>query len=397
MGSIKPAKTKRGYFGKVITSLNEELKTVEWGEFKVGDLFEKLTLRNKNSNFNKLTDTSKVQCDEFDLPLVNAKVGDNGIMFYGRSEDFESEEMTIGVISNGAIATGTVYAQPQKTGVLWDAYLLKSKHITISKSQLLYLSVSLQKSIKLKFGWEYKAVWSKVQKESIQLPVKDGKPDFEFMESFIAELEAERIAELEAYLDVTGLSDCELTDDEIKALDDFSNDDVEWGEFSYQSLFNNIQQGRRLKKDDQKSGNLPFVMSGVTNTGIINHIANPVFRFPKNSITVDIFGNAFYRNYDFGAGDDTGVYWNTEKELSKSAMLFIASSLQRSIFGKFSYGKKLRSSQSLNFQAMLPSMNSEPDYSSMELLISAIQKIVIKDVVEYADTKIEVHKEVIHS
>jgi hypothetical protein len=31
------------------------------------------------------------------------------------------------------------------------------------------------------------------------------------------------------------------------------------------------------------------------------------------------------------------------------------------------------------------------------ILISAIQKIVIKDVVEYADTKIEAHKEVIHS
>ncbi|MGR5488144.1 hypothetical protein ACPV5F_20040, partial [Vibrio alfacsensis] len=94
-------------------------------------------------------------------------------------------------------------------------------------------------------------------------------------------------------------------------------------------------------------------------------------------------------------GDDTGVYWNAEKEHSQNAMLFIASSLERSIFGKFSYGKKLRSSQSLNFQAMLPSLNIEPDYLSMELLISAIQKIVIKDVVEYTDKKIQAHKEVI--
>ncbi|HFQ5013269.1 TPA: restriction endonuclease subunit S [Vibrio vulnificus] len=178
-----------------------KIGNVEWGEFKVGDLFEKLTLRNKNSNFNKLTDTSKVQSDEFDLPLVNAKVGDNGIMFYGRSEDFESEEMTIDVISNGAIATGTVYAQPQKTGVLWDAYLLKSKFITINKSQLIYLSASLQKSIKLKFGWEYKAVWSKVQKESIQLPVKDGKPDFEIMTQFISAIQKIVIKDVVVYAD----------------------------------------------------------------------------------------------------------------------------------------------------------------------------------------------------
>ena len=69
-------------------------------------------------------------------------------------------------------------------------------------------------------------------------------------------------------------------------------------------------QGRRLKKDDQLPGNIPFVMAGTTNTGVVNYISNPVSKFPKNSITIDIFGNVFYRDYDFGAGDDTGVYWN---------------------------------------------------------------------------------------
>ena len=54
-----------------------------------------------------------------------------------------------------------------------------------------------------------------------------------------------------------------------------------------------------MKKEDQLSGNIPFVMAGVTNTGVINYISNPVASFPKNSITVDIFGNTFYRDYDF--------------------------------------------------------------------------------------------------
>lgn len=270
--------------------------------------------------------------------------------------------------------------------------------IEIWNDKLAYFFIaSIQKFVSLYDDQQGGYKLSDIKNHQISLPIKQGKPDFAFMESFIAELEAERIAELEAYLEVTGLSDCELTEDERKALDDFTNDKVKWGGFSYQSLFNKIQQGRRLKKDDQKPGNLPFVMSGVTNTGVVNHIANSVFRFPKNAITVDIFGNTFYRNYDFGAGDDTGVYWNTKKEHSKNAMLFIASSLERSIFGKFSYGKKLRSSQSLNFKAMLPSMNNEPNYLAMELLISAIQKIVIKDVVEYADSKTQAHKEVIHS
>ncbi|NJK71616.1 MAG: hypothetical protein HC932_05260 [Thermales bacterium] len=169
----------------------------------------------------------------------------------------------------------------------------------------------------------------------------------------------------------------------------------EFGEFSFDSIFNKIIQGRRLKKDDQLSGDIPFVMAGTTNTGIVNYISNPVACFPKNSITIDIFGNTFYRNYDFGAGDDTGVYWNNEKEYSKDAMLFLASSMEKSVSGKFDFGKKLRSSQSINFKIHLPTTNNQPDYATMENFIAAIQKLVIKDVVLYADQKISATKSAI--
>ena len=136
-------------------------------------------------------------------------------------------------------------------------------------------------------------------------------------------------------------------------------------------------------------------MAGTTNSGIVNYVSNPVATFPKNSITVDIFGNVFYRDYDFGAGDDTGVYWNDEINYSKLAMLFIATSMQKSLFGKFSFGKKLRSSQSLNFKIHLPTKNNQPDYTFMETLISAIQKLVIKDEVDYVSRRIAAYKSVI--
>ena len=37
----------------------------------------------------------------------------------------------------------------------------------------------------------------------------------------------------------------------------------------------------------------------------------------------------------------------------------------------------------------------EPDYAAMQDFISAVQKLVIKDVVEYADKKIAATKEVV--
>lgn len=163
----------------------------------------------------------------------------------------------------------------------------------------------------------------------------------------------------------------------------------------YTSYTRIIVQGRRLKKDDQIAGDIPFVMAGVTNTGVVGYISNPVASFPKNSITIDIFGNAFYRNYDFGAGDDTGVYWSEKSDYSKEIMLFLTCSMGKSIENKFSYGKKLRSSQSFKFKMQLPVKNEQPDYELMSTLISAIQKLVIADVVKFSDEKIKATKQVV--
>lgn len=152
------------------------------------------------ANFDKLRDTSQKPTKEFDLPLVNAKIGGNGIMFYGRTEDFDSAEMTIDIVSNGAVATGTVYPQVHRVGVLWDAYLIKSK-VNVTESQLKFMATSIQKSIKQRFGWENKAVWSKVQKESIQLPTQNGQIDYQFMSDFIKVIEKLVIKDLVQWTD----------------------------------------------------------------------------------------------------------------------------------------------------------------------------------------------------
>lgn len=86
--------------------------------FKVGSVFNNVEAKCKMENFDKRRDTSTVPNEEYCVPLVNAKLGDNGIMFYGRKSDWNTQEMCIDVIQNGAVATGTVYAQPQPVGVL---------------------------------------------------------------------------------------------------------------------------------------------------------------------------------------------------------------------------------------------------------------------------------------
>jgi hypothetical protein len=188
-----------------------------------------------------------------------------------------------------------------------------------------------------------------------------------------------------------------LTEEEQKAITDYKCGKINFSNFKFDAIFNNIQQGRRLKKEDQIIGSIPFVMAGTTNNGVANYVSNPIASFPQNSITIDIFGNTFYRNYNFGAGDDTGVYWNSDKVYNKETMLFFATSMKKAIHGKFDFGKKLRSSKSLKFSMKLPVKNNEPNYAFMDYFISAIQKLVIKDVVLYADKKINATKEIVNN
>ncbi|MCI6564783.1 MAG: restriction endonuclease subunit S [Campylobacter sp.] len=156
-----------------------------WQEFKIGDLFEKLKLGFKKSKFEKDTDVSKIKNIEFQIPLVNAKDGDNGIMYYGKKQDFDTATMTIDIVNDGAVSTGNVYPQPQETGVLYNAYLIKSK-FDISKNLLFFFATTIQKSIKLKFSYELKASWERVKNENIKLPITaNGEIDFDFMENFI--------------------------------------------------------------------------------------------------------------------------------------------------------------------------------------------------------------------
>ena len=93
-------------------------------------MFQKLSLDIRKLNFNKTLDVSEERNEEFSLPLVNAKHGNNGVMYYGRESDFNAAEMTIDIVQNGAIATGDVYAQPQKNrcimGCLFDKIKTRS-------------------------------------------------------------------------------------------------------------------------------------------------------------------------------------------------------------------------------------------------------------------------------
>lgn len=363
-------------------------------------MFESLDLKFKKYTFDKINDVSKVKTKEFDLPLVNAKNGDNGIMYYGRSKDFESAEMTLDIVNDGAISTGNVYAQPQRTGVLYNAYLIKPK-FNVTEKLLHFFASTIQKSIKLKFGYENKASWNKVKLEKIQLPTKNGNIDYEFIESFIAELEAQRIAELETYLLATGLNDFNLTEEEKQVLEDFESGKFEWVEFKIGTLFDIDSYKKRFdaNKVAISEAGKPYVVRTSLNNGIRGYI-NEDEQFLNDGNTIS-FGQdtatMFYQEQPYFTGDKIKIVKSKDQNFNKKNAQFFIATMTKS-FSSFSWGSSSYNVEIIGNQPInIPTANNKPNYFLMDTFITAIQKLVIKELVLYADRKIETTKSVIQN
>lgn len=235
---------------------------------------------------------------------------------------------------------------------------------------------------------------------NISLPTKNGEIDFEFMESFMAELEAERIGELEAYLSATRLKDYALTDEEQQVLDDFEN--VKFEEFNVVDLFDVKNSGNILSRDIiENSGVTPYLCASAENNAVSSYISYDEKYLDKGNC-VFIGGKTFvvtYQEKDFYSNDSHNLVLSlkNEEEKSKLNQLYLVTCVNKSLKHKYSWGDSISNRKIQTDKVSLPTQNNQPNYAIMEIFISAIQKLVIKEVVLYADRKIKETREVISS
>lgn len=389
MGSVKPFNTRK-LFGKVISSLSNMLKNAEWGEFLIGDLFEKI--KTKKLPF-KADELPKQRMGEYTLSCLTSSFRNQGLNYFVPRKDATILKNVISIPSNSDVYRA--YFQSNEFTVLSDSYAIKwnLNDIDLSPNQYLFVVQCINKVTDLRI-YSYKnklGGWNVVKNKRIHLPIKDGKIDFDFMESFIAKLEAEKIKKLDSYLSIAGLDNYKLSLDEQNVLDDFDNGKLEWGEFNLEELFGKATRGKRLKSTDRIEGGLPFVTAGEAEEGVSAFIGNSVTIFSSNTTTIDMFGSAKYRNYKYGADDHVAVV-HTEN-IPKHAAIFVTTAIHKSSYtGKFDYGRNFYAKDADELMISLPSKNNKPDYSLMAIIISAVQKTVIKDVVLFAERKITAHR-----
>ena len=163
---------------------------------------------------------------------------------------------------------------------------------------------------------------------------------------------------------------------------------MKWKTYKLEELFGKASRGKRLKSADRISGSLPFVTAGETDEGVSAFIGNNVNIFSENTTTIDMFGSAKYRNYKYG-GDDHIAVVHTEN-LPKLASVFVTTAIHKSSYnGQFNYGRNFYAKDADVLNITLPIKENKPDYEVMKTIISAIHKLVIKEVVLYNNGKIK--------
>jgi len=292
---------------------------------------------------------------------------------------------------------GKAFYQPNEFTVAQDSYAFQFKDESIKIEKIHPIIVTALNKIYSQYDWGNKSGWNKIKELKIKLPTKNGQIDFEFMERFVAELEAQRVAELEAYLQATGLVNYALNKEEEKALKDLEK--VEWKEYKIGELFNINSYKKRFDANKVIIGEkgYPYVVRTALNNGVKGYIneseeyLNPAktISFGQDTATI------FYQKIPYFTGDKIKILELKESELKEKKAMYYITAMNKS-FKEFSWGRSSFSVDIISNQNIkIPIKNDKPDYEYMESLISAVQKLVIKDVVIYADKKIEATKKVI--
>ena len=370
-------------------SLNAKLRNVKWGSYRMEELFQRIET---NKLPYKADELPNQPVGEYVLPCLTSSFNNQGLNYYAPRHGATVLKNVISIPSNSDVYRA--YYQSRDFTVLSDAYAIRwmLDDRELSSNQYIFIVMCINKVTDLPI-YSYKnklGGWNVVKNKYIQLPQKNGSIDFDFMEAFIAELEAERIAELSAYLTVSGLDNYELSSDEVQALQGYAS--LTWGTYNLKELFGKSTRGKRLKGDERIPGALPFVTAGEASEGISAYISNDVEIFEKNTTTIDMFVSAKYRNYRYGADDHIAVV-HTESVPMKASIFLTSAIHKASHTGKFDYGHNFYAKDADDLDIQLPTREGKPDYDVMATLISAVQKMVIKDVVRLADSRIEKTKE----
>ena len=150
------------------------------------------------------------------------------------------------------------------------------------------------------------------------------------------------------------------------------------------------------------SGSYPYVTASDSNNAVSTYVS-----YDKNYLeegnSIMIGGKTLvitYQKEDYFSNDshNLALYLKQDEMRTESKQLFLVSALLKTLKPRYSWGDSISHKKIQDDYIMLPvNQNDEIDYELMETYIRAIEKKVIKNVVDWKDKEIEKTKDVVSS
>ena len=338
----------------------------EWRDIEIHKLFTP-----QNGDF----DIQKIHLNDKGHQVVSAGLENNGVI--GKTDIkariFPKNTLTCDMFGN------VFYRDFEYKMVTHARVMCLHPLFELNKKTGLYIA-SVMNYFKLLFSFADMATWSKIKNLTISLPVLNEQIAFDYMESYIKELEAERLQELEAYLKVTGLNDYTLSQKEQEALKAFENLStpkrererervsgtpnevpLKWESFKIGELFE-IKPTKAYKMTNttlfETKGDVPVVTNSSLNNGVSAYVGlEPTEK--GNMITYSDTTTSegiFYQPRDFvGYSHIQGLYPLVHKDKwNRYSLLYFVSVFRKASFGKFDYGNKFNRKIAKEMRVLLP-------------------------------------------
>ena len=377
-----------------------------------------------------------------DINMINETSTNNGVAKKAASNFvFDAPAITVSV--NHA---QTVFLQTEDFCASVNILILKSTWLSKMPEIGLYIAAYLKKNNQ-RYDYSCKISKDKLNDTVLVLPTLDEIdetspysdngfiPDWQYMQERIAELEQERIAELEQeriaelehYLVASGLNDYELTEEDksILATELFNSDDAtelpsenscrkEARKFRVGDLFEVLKITNKLSKLKlSNDGKFPVYSSDTANNGIIGFTDTPNYMCSEDVPVYITFGD-HTRSFNivrksFSVLDNVKIL-RPQFVAEDEILIYIITKWKKTI-PDLGYSRHWKIAKDcvlfLPIQtdtANNPIINPEntyhpegyiPDWSFMEKYIRAVEKVVIKDVVDWKDEEIKKTKEIV--
>ena len=369
-----------------------------------------------------------------DINMINETSTNNGVAKKAASNFvFDAPAITVSV--NHA---QTVFLQTEDFCASVNILILKSTWLSKMPEIGLYIAAYLKKNNQ-RYDYSCKISKDKLNDTVLVLPTLDEIdetspysdngfiPDWQYMQERIAELEQERIAELEHYLVASGLNDYELTEEDksILATELFNSDDAtelpsenscrkEARKFRVGDLFEVLKITNKLSKLKlSNDGKFPVYSSDTANNGIIGFTDTPNYMCSEDVPVYITFGD-HTRSFNivrksFSVLDNVKIL-RPQFVAEDEILIYIITKWKKTI-PDLGYSRHWKIAKDcvlfLPIQtdtANNPIINPEntyhpegyiPDWSFMEKYIRAVEKVVIKDVVDWKDEEIKKTKEIV--